>query len=182
MKAGFLVNDKSDVTGLLRAEHEKITVELNLAVTQPGEIAGIVRRLAQVCLPHFALEEEIMFPIFARLPAAAVRDDSLSAVGDLPAQVALFRRERGQLHSHHESVSACVKELLAAAYKEGNREVTELAHLLINHERIESDLELAAHELGMLPRNQDEDVRRATPGGVGREAERRTALRSEGKM
>ncbi len=159
MKVGFLVNDTSDVTGLLRAEHERITVELNLAVTQSGEIAGIARRLAQVCLPHFALEEEIMFPIFARLPAAAARDDSRTAVSALPAQLALFRHERRQLHSHHESVSACVKELLAAAYKEGNREVTELAHLLTNHERIESDLELAAHELGMLPANQDEGRR-----------------------
>jgi hypothetical protein len=153
VNASFFENGTSDVTGLLRAEHEQITVELSLAVTQAGEIADIARRLAQVCLPHFALEEEIIFPIFARLRVAASRDDSRAVVSDLVEELALFRREHLRLRSHHQSVAACVKELLAAAYKEGNREVTDLAHLLANHERIENDLELAAHELGMLPGN-----------------------------
>ena len=153
MKARLLENGVNDVTQLLSAEHEQITVELNLAVTQPGEIADIARRLAQVCLPHFAFEEEIMFPVFARLRVGASREDPQAAVSDLADQLALFRRERLRLHSHHKSISACVKELLAAAYKEGNQEATELAHLLTKHERIENDLELAAHELGMLPRN-----------------------------
>jgi hypothetical protein len=149
--AAFFEHEAGDVTSLLRAEHEQITAELGFAVAQPGEIAGISQRLAQICLPHFALEEEIVFPIFARLRAAASREDSRHAVRDLDEQMARFGRERKRLHRHHRALASCVRELLAAGYKQGNREIAELAHLLSNHERIESDLELAAHELGIAP-------------------------------
>ena len=143
--------ENSDVTDLLRAEHEQIAADLNVAMGKTGEIAHVARQLMQICLPHFALEEEIVFPILARLRAAASCEDPQAALSDLAGQLALFRRERVQLHGHHESVAACVKKLLAAAYRQGSQEVTQVAHLLTNHERSENDLELAAHELGMLP-------------------------------
>ncbi len=73
-----------------------------------------------------------------------------SVLEDIQQQLASLKDEHEVLERHHHAIRSAVNELLEVAYKEGHHEVAELAHLLANHERIESDIESAVHELAIL--------------------------------
>jgi hypothetical protein len=111
-------------------------------------VARAARRLAQICLPHFELEEQVVLPIFALLTQAAAGENARPP--GLEARLTAFHREQERFQRGHEAIARAAEGLLEAAYKEGNREATELSHMFRNHERIEDDLALAAREFGIM--------------------------------
>ncbi len=51
---------------LIRA-HEELCEELARATVQPGLIGQVAKRVEELCVPHFAMEEETIFRVFGLL-------------------------------------------------------------------------------------------------------------------
>ena len=72
-RRGSLMNSKIHAQNIfripdaLRLGHDEVRAELVRATSMPGRIGEAAGRVAGLCLPHFAREEEIVFPAFALL-------------------------------------------------------------------------------------------------------------------
>ena len=120
----------------LRQDHDELRAELSRATMDPSPIGEVAKRLAALCLPHFAQEEKTVFPVFELLP------DVIE--GDAPPAVLLlvsrFIARHNDLDRAHKSIISEVEALLGAANQEHNWEFANFAYQLRVHERIENEV------------------------------------------
>ncbi len=57
MAKSFLQNEPVDIANMLRQDHEEIRDRLARAMSYPSPVANVARRLSEICVPHFTLEE-----------------------------------------------------------------------------------------------------------------------------
>ncbi len=150
MPSTFFRSEAADIPNMLHSEYDKIKTQLRLAIGQGGEVAKAARALAQICLPHFELEEDVVLPFFERLQEVRSTENLGSVLAGIHSQLSDLSEEYQLLKRHHNAMRSASKLLQDAAYKEGNTQVTDLCHLLENHERIETDVAHAVHELAIL--------------------------------
>lgn len=123
----------------LRLGHDEVRAELVRATSMPGRIGEVAGRVAGLCLPHFAREEETVFPAFALLPELASGTVRPEMAEVLP-WISAFRAWHDTLLDQHQSIATAVHSLLLAAHKENNREIAEFAYCLRVHERLEDEV------------------------------------------
>jgi hypothetical protein len=123
----------------LRLGHDEVRAELVRATTTPGRIGQAAERLADLCLPHFEREEELVFPVFGLLRELALGEVRPEMAEVLPL-VSAFRAWHDSLGKQHGSIASAIHELLLAAHKESHREFAEFAYNLRVHERMEDEV------------------------------------------
>lgn len=130
---------KLEIPEALKRDHEQLRGGLMRAAKEPGRIGEAAGRVAGLCLPHFAQEEDDIFRVFELL-----RDpDSDRVPPNMAAsarRIAQFSAKHLALRSQHQSINAAVEVLLREARKEGNEEIAELIHTLRGHEKIEDEM------------------------------------------
>jgi len=139
MNSKLLSCGKLEIPGALTLDHEELRSELIVASEEPGRIGIAEKKVTELCLPHFAKEEENIFHAFGvlhDLAAARVRPD-MAAVTSMIAQ---FSAQHYALRDRHQSIKAALEELLQEARKEDNEEIAQLVYTLRNHEKIEDEV------------------------------------------
>jgi hypothetical protein len=154
MASTFALGKQRDLAEMLRHDHEEIRAALARATTGPKPIAGAARRLAELCVPHFELEEKLVFPILARLHVLTLGEDLYPELADVQDQIAELCHQHKQFGAGHHSIDSEVETLLQAGHKRGSRETAELGRIIRNHERFEDHLDLAAYELSILAKRR----------------------------
>jgi hypothetical protein len=143
---GFPRNEM-DIAEMLGQDHEEIRADLAKTMRQRGAVGEAARRLTDLCLPHFEVEEKMIFPVLRRLQGLVSRNEPRpDLAADLQEQIADLTRQHKHFSAQHEPISVAVEKLLAAAYKDGHREAAELAYIIRNHEGFEDELDLSAYQ------------------------------------
>ncbi len=142
-----------EISEMLRQDHDEIRRELSLAAAEVGPLAQAAKRLAQLCIPHFEMEERCLLPALAKLHELVSREELGRESEDVVQEIIRFRIQHKRAASEHESIASAIDVLLEHACRSGNQQATELAHILRNHEKIEDDLDLAACEIMHLAKN-----------------------------
>ncbi len=141
-----------DILVALRRDHEEVRARLHGATGKARPVREAAARLAEVCVPHFELEEKTIYAALQLLhdvtTAGEVRPDAAEKL----KQVAQFARQHKFFGTEHGPIVAAVDALFAAADKEGDSELVDVAHLLRRHEKIEEELDLPAYGLASLTR------------------------------
>lgn len=136
MGSKFPKQENHNKISALRQDHDELRAQLGRATMEPGPIGEVAKRVAELCLPHFAQEEKTVFPVFELLPEVAE--------GNAPPAVLLlvsrFIARYDDLDSAHKSIISEVEALLAAANQEHNWEFANFAYQLRVHERIENEV------------------------------------------
>lgn len=154
MEAVLVGERKGEIAAALRQDHEYIRSELSLAMSESGAIGQSATALARLCVPHFELEEKLIFPILARLHILATSKNGRPQFIELQSQFIKLSDLNKQLGRGHHAISRAAKALLRVATEEGNPEFAALADMMLNHEWVEEQLGLAAMELGRPQRDQ----------------------------
>ncbi len=136
----------------LRRDHEEVRARLHGATGKPQPVREAAARLAEVCVPHFELEEKTIYAALQLLHDVATGGKVGPDAAQKLKQVAQFGRQHKFFGAEHRSIVATVDALFEAADKEGDNELLELAHLLRRHEKIEEELDLPAYGLASLTR------------------------------
>ena len=123
----------------LKLSHDDMRAELLRATSLPGRIGEAAERVAQLCLPHFELEEATVFPAFGILRELASGGFEPEMAMVLPL-ISEFEAAQRDLSEHHEVIESAVWTMLVAAHKEDNREISEFAYCLRAHERLETEV------------------------------------------
>jgi hypothetical protein len=123
----------------LKLGHDEVRAELVRATTTPGPIGEAAERVADLCLPHFEREEEIVFPVFGLLRELACGSVRPEMAEVLPL-VSAFSAWQVTLCNQHQLIASAIHALLLAAHKEKNREFAEFAYNLRVHERMEDEV------------------------------------------
>jgi hemerythrin superfamily protein len=74
---------KLEVPPALKQEHDNLRANLAAAAKEPGSLGEAARELARVLDPHFATEEELVYPPLGMLSAAAegrITDDMVEVL------------------------------------------------------------------------------------------------------
>jgi hypothetical protein len=139
MGSTFNWNGKLSVPTALRLGHDKARAELVRAMKEDSPIAEAAERVAKMCLPHFEREEQSVFPVLAFLPdltQGILRPE----MADVLPLISDFRARHEALDSQHQSILSAIEDLLRAANKEKDEEVSQLAYNMKVHERIEDEV------------------------------------------
>ncbi len=123
----------------LTQEHEEIRAGLAKATVEGGPIGEAVRRVAELCVPHFELEEATVFPAFATVNHLLVEDTHCDTAR-IESLIAAFYERRVRLANHHQSILFAIETLWQVAYEEGNDDIAILARRLKNHERMDGEV------------------------------------------
>jgi hypothetical protein len=139
MNSKFQSQGMFRIPDALKFGHDDVRAELVRATSMPGRIGDAAERVAGLCLPHFAREEEMMFPVFGLLRELASGEVRPEMAEVLPL-VSAFSAWHDALDAQHQAIAAAVHAMLLAAHKEDNREVAEFAYCLRIHERLEDEV------------------------------------------
>jgi hypothetical protein len=139
MNSNFQSQGKFRIPDALKIGHDDVRAELVRATSVPGRIGEAAERVAGLCLPHFAREEEFMFPVFGVLRELASGEVRPEMAEILPL-VSTFSAWHDALDAQHQSIRSAIQALLLAAHREDNREVAEFAYCLRVHERLEDEV------------------------------------------
>jgi len=134
MKPECQHHGKFAIPEALRLDHEELRTVLVCAMAEPGPIGKTATRLAQLCLPHFEQEENIVFPVFGLLNELASGDIRPEMADLLPL---VYAFHAGRLGKEHQSIDAAIKALLHAARAEDCAQIVEFANKLQVHEQVE---------------------------------------------
>jgi hypothetical protein len=154
MASTFTVGTQPDIAEMLRHDHDDIRAALAKATKGPNPIAGAAKRLAELCLPHFELEEKVVFPVLARMHDLALREYLAEELVDVQQEIADLCRQHKDYATQHHSIDSEVKTLLQTASRKGSEEAADLGRMIWNHERFEDHLDLAAYELSMRAKHR----------------------------
>jgi hypothetical protein len=141
-----------DVLAALRRDHEEVRRRLLDRTAGPAPVKEAVARLAEVCVPHFELEEKTIYAALELLHRVATAGDVQPEVAERLKQVAKFSRQQRFFGAEHRCILPAVDALFAAADKEGDARLVEVAELLWKHEKTEEEFDLPAHGLASLTR------------------------------
>jgi hypothetical protein len=123
----------------LRRDHNEIRRELARAQLEAGPIGEAAKRIADLCIPHFELEEQVVFPAFSVLHDLAfdgVSDD----MAELLPLIDMFMREHERLLRQHRLILDAIDALWEAAYDENSKEYVDFAYTLRSHERMDTGI------------------------------------------
>ena len=125
----------------LTRDHREFQVHLGKAQAQwyHGPVAEPVIQIARLCLLHFELEQEIVFPLFAMGGGFEVGEDH-SKVDQLRILTGHFETWREELYDQHQSMTAALDELLVSALEDGNEGLITLTRNLNAHEKQEEEI------------------------------------------
>ena len=130
---------KFEISQALSLDHEELRAELSKAAAEPGRLGEAAQRVAQLCLAHFAEEEENVLHAFALLHDLESNRGRPSAAA-VAAMIAQFSAQHLALREHDQTIHVAVEELLEQARKEENEEIAELVCNLRDHEKIENEV------------------------------------------
>jgi hypothetical protein len=130
---------KLTAPGALLHSHDEARAELVRADMEGGQIAEAAMHLGRLCLPHFEYEEKNVFPILALLPHLSPQNLRPEMAHVLPL-ISEFRATHEALNDHHRSILVAIEALLQAARNQQNREFTDFAYNLRDHESIEDEV------------------------------------------
>jgi len=123
----------------LKSEHDELHAELVKATREAGETGKAAQRVAELLHPHFIQEEEFALPplgLLTHLAAGTVTPEMESV---LPMTNRL-QKDLGTMLDEHKVILAALRELAAAASKEGKPELILFAERLTNHARTEEEV------------------------------------------
>ncbi len=139
MNSNLLSCAKLEIPEALTLDHEMLRAELLKAAREPGRIGKAAEQVAQLCLRHFAEEEEQVFRAIGLLhDLASDRVRSRSTTG-APLIVRLSAQHLA-MHGDDRPINSAIEALLQAARLEKNKEIAELVHSLREHETIENQV------------------------------------------
>jgi hypothetical protein len=139
MNAQSLWDASAHIPTAFRQDHDDFRAELSRATMESGPVGKAALRVARYCLPHFEMEERIVFPAFAALRDLAADNVRPEMAGLLPL-ISRFDVQHVGLTGQHESIVTAVEKLLQAAHKENNREIADFAYHLRSHENLENQV------------------------------------------
>ena len=131
---------QESVPGTLGREHEDIRAQLGKAAMEPGPIGHAARRIAQYCLPHFELEERIVFPAFGVLHELASGGEVRPEMAEIMKLIDHFGSRQAYLAEQHHAITSTIEVLQEAARGERNGEIAEFANKMLAHEKTEEDI------------------------------------------
>ncbi len=132
-------NEKAPTFKSFGLGHEEARAKLVRATLEGGRIEAAGKRLAEVCLPHFELEEKFVYPVLGILRDLA-RGELQPHMAQVLPLIAEFSAMREALEDSHQSIRIAIEELLRASYQEQSWEFTEFARHLSVHEKIEDEV------------------------------------------
>jgi len=121
-----------------------------------------------LCLPHFEMEEQTIFPVFGLLEDLALHAVRPEMAKILPLISALSARREAMVQ-HHRLIMDAAAQLLRAARREKNGEFAEFAYNLTIHEKIDHEViyptliligKYIRQSLGILPASRHGSVAR----------------------
>lgn len=121
----------------LISAHEELCEELARATAEPGQIGKVAKQVEELCVPHFAKEEETIFRVFGLLHDLATERVRPDVVVALPI-ISELRARRDM--DHHKLINAAIEELLQQARKEKNKTIARIARALRDHENAEDEV------------------------------------------
>ncbi len=132
-------DEKGCAEAALKQDHDELRAELAKATTESGELGNVARQVAKLCLPHFEVEEQIVFPLFLTAGNVAA-EEALAGIDGIHDRVNRFNEQRESLGKQHHAVSRAIDSLWEIACEEGNDAVIGLAENLKNHEAMEEEV------------------------------------------
>jgi hypothetical protein len=147
---GYWRGMRTDIAAKLQHDHEQIRAGLARATQEGGSMGDAARRLSDICLPHFELEERVVLPVLARLNQLADREEEREEIADLYERIGEMSRQHKRFAAEHRSVVSALDTLSTAAHKEGSRETLELTEMLRDHEAFEDHLDLEGYNIGRV--------------------------------
>jgi hemerythrin superfamily protein len=130
---------KTEIPDALMFDHEMLREKLIRAAAEPGRIGEAAERVAQLCLLHFASEEENVFRAIDLLNGLAPELARSNMAAALPI-IARISAQHLTMRGDDHPVNAAIEELLREANNEENEEIRELVSDLRDHEEIEDQV------------------------------------------
>lgn len=139
MDSQLLSCEKLQIPEALKHDHDALRSELIRAAAVPGEIGLAAERVAQLCFPHFAEEEESVRRATGLLNDLAT-DGERADMATVAPMIARFSAQHIAMRDRHQPINAAIEVLLQEARKQENMEVVELVHKIRYHEKIENQV------------------------------------------
>ena len=148
MASRHWVEMKTDIADKLRRDHEQIRAGLARAMQDGGPMGEVAKRLSDLCLPHFELEERVVLPVLARLNNLAAREEESEEIATLYEKIAEISRQHKRFAAEHRSLASAVDILWDTAHREGSKEMLDLSEMMRDHEAFEDRLDLEGYRIG----------------------------------
>ena len=136
MASNYRSGTQNNIAEKLSQDHARIYAGLTAAMNERGAIGDAAAQLSQLCVPHFELEEERIWPVFVRLDHV-LRDHGHEETGELGRQLAELRRQHEQFAAEHRALAFVVDALAHAAHQEDSGQTLALTEMIRNHEAFE---------------------------------------------
>jgi predicted hydrolase (HD superfamily) len=139
MNAQLLSCGKLEIPEALKHDHSVLAAELIRAISEPGQIGIAAERVAQLCLPHFAEEEESVSRATGLLHDLAT-DRERAGMATMAPIIARFSAQHIAMRDQHQPITAALEALLQEARKEENMAIVGLVYKIKYHEKIENQV------------------------------------------
>jgi hypothetical protein len=137
MNSKLLSCQKLDIPKALMADHDLLREQLLRATAISGQIGKAAERVAQLCLLHFAEEEEDVFLAIESLNRLAPGQTHPRKSATALRRMAKVSAKHLALRDPGRPIPAAIDELHRVALAEDNARVCELVRDLRQHEQIE---------------------------------------------
>ncbi len=123
----------------LKHEHDELHADLVRATQAGGATAAAAKKVAHLLHPHFVQEEAFAMPPLGAL-APLAKGELPPDAASLLAMARRLKAELPRMLAEHETIVGALKELAAAAQREGNPDVASFAERLTMHARTEEEV------------------------------------------
>jgi hypothetical protein len=132
-------NEKCRGEAALKQDHDELRAELAKATMEFGELGEVAKQVAKLCLPHFEIEEQVVFPLFS-IVGDVTDGNVLAGIDAIHDLVNRFNEQREDLGKQHHAMIRAIESLWQIACEEGNEAVISLVHDLKSHEAMEEEV------------------------------------------
>lgn len=123
----------------MQQEHDNLRANLAAATKEPGALGGIAREVALVLEPHFAREEELVYPALGLLPAV-VEGTVTPEMVESAAMARHLKAELPTMLEEHRKVREGLQKLRVAAEAAGRPTYERFADALVEHIETEEEV------------------------------------------
>lgn len=123
----------------LMQAHQALCEELARAAMETGQIGKVAKQVEELCVRHFAREEETIFRVFGLLHDLATDRVRVGKAAALPV-ISEICANREIASGHHRLIDAAIEELLQQARRERNGRIAKVARAVRDHERGEDEV------------------------------------------